>query len=316
MTKQDSVIISAPPLPDSQGYIAGVRMGDKVLFINHVDMRGKTSADAMRAVEDTGDREVELVVSEKEEKGPEMVKSFRLRKKKSSKSSLSYELIAASNQKKVGYIRLKEFDGRSGGDMADALKHLSSSDLLLLDLRGNPGGLLQEAIEISGYLLENVEGEPSKKVAWVQTRAGDLETILVPNGKTIDAETPLIVVVDRRTASASEVLTGSLQDYCRAYVIGSNKRSFGKGLIQGAFPLSDGSGLMLTIAKYFTPDFHDIQSQGIRPDETANLMSLRASLASGGLIPDSDALKDNMAECRASKTTAKMQQGPRRGGGY
>uniref|UniRef100_A0A7S4KQ54 PDZ domain-containing protein n=2 Tax=Guillardia theta TaxID=55529 RepID=A0A7S4KQ54_GUITH len=138
MTKQDSVIISAPPLPDSQGYIAGVRMGDKVLFINHVDMRGKTSADAMRAVEDTGDREVELVVSEKEEKGPEMVKSFRLRKKKSSKSSLSYELIAASNQKKVGYIRLKEFDGRSGGDMADALKHLSSSDLLLLDLRGNP----------------------------------------------------------------------------------------------------------------------------------------------------------------------------------
>ena len=158
----------------------------------------------------------------------------------------------------VGYIRLTQFSANAPAEVADAINQLEEqgADAYVLDLRNNPGGLLQAGIEIARLWLDK------GTVVYTVNRQGMLGSFEA--NKPALTEDPLVVLVNQGTASASEILAGALQDNGRAKLVG--EKTFGKGLIQSLFDLSDGSGLAVTVAKYETPNHHDIHKLGITPD--------------------------------------------------
>ena len=158
----------------------------------------------------------------------------------------------------VGYIRLTQFSANAPAEVADAISRLKEqgAQAYILDLRNNPGGLLQAGIEIARYWLN--EGT----IVYTVNRQGTLGSF-EDDGPAL-TEDPLVVLVNQGTASASEILAGALQDNHRAQLVG--EKTFGKGLIQSLFDLSDGSGLAVTVAKYETPNHRDIHKLGIKPD--------------------------------------------------
>lgn len=159
---------------------------------------------------------------------------------------------------RVGYLRLSQFNGNAVEKLAEAIRDLADqgAEGYLLDLRNNPGGLLQAGIEIARLWL------PRGTVVYTVNRQGILDSFEAFGQAITDA--PLVVLVNEGTASASEILAGALQDNGRAALVGST--TFGKGLIQSLFDLSDGAGLAVTVAKYETPAHHDINKLGISPD--------------------------------------------------
>lgn len=160
----------------------------------------------------------------------------------------------------IGYIRLGQFNGNAVEDIRTAITGLEQQQAngYILDLRNNPGGLLQAGIDIARLWLD--EGT----IVYTVNRQGILESFEA--GAAAITQKPLIVLVNGGTASASEILAGALQDNHRAQLVGET--TFGKGLIQSLFDLSHGSGLAVTVAKYETPDHHDINKLGITPDRT------------------------------------------------
>ncbi len=158
----------------------------------------------------------------------------------------------------IGYIRLNQFNANAANEMAEAIKTLEAknADAYVLDLRGNPGGLLQSGIEIARMWL------PEGAIVYTVDRHGIQESFQANNSAlTTD---PLVILTDGGTASASEVLSGALHDQKRAKLLGT--KTFGKGLVQSLFTLDDGAGLAVTIAHYETPNHTDIHKSGIKPD--------------------------------------------------
>lgn len=164
---------------------------------------------------------------------------------------------------KVGYIRLVQFSANAASEMSAAIKDLEKQQVTgyILDLRSNPGGLLFASVDIARMWLE--EGTIVSTVdRWGET---DRERA----SKAALTDKPLVILVDGGSASASEILSGALQDNHRALLVGT--KTFGKGLVQSVRGLGDGSGLAVTIAKYFTPDGRDINKEGIHPDVEVSL---------------------------------------------
>ncbi|WP_342662846.1 carboxyl-terminal processing protease CtpC [Baaleninema simplex] len=163
----------------------------------------------------------------------------------------------------VGYIRLTQFSQLATEEMRDAIRELEDRgvEAYVLDLRANPGGLLQASIEIARMWLD--EG----KIVSTVDRQG-ISEVQRANGRAL-TDKPLVVLVDGGSASASEILSGALQDNDRAVLVGT--QTFGKGLVQSVRPVGNGSGLAVTIAKYFTPNGRDINQEGIPPDIESEL---------------------------------------------
>jgi carboxyl-terminal processing protease len=159
----------------------------------------------------------------------------------------------------IGYIRLSQFSANATQEVAQAIKKLQKQGAAsyILDLRNNPGGLLQAGIDIARLWL------PDGTVVYTVNRQGLQDSFTAMGEALTDA--PLAVLVNPGTASASEILAGALQDNGRALLVG--EKTFGKGLIQSLFELSDGSGLAVTVAKYETPNHKDIHKLGIIPDQ-------------------------------------------------
>jgi carboxyl-terminal processing protease len=168
--------------------------------------------------------------------------------------------------KQIGYLRLSQFNANATTELAKAIKHLEGqgAEGYILDLRNNPGGLLQAGIEIARLWLEQ------GTIVYTVNRQGVQDSFEAVGQALTDD--PLVVLVNQGTASASEILAGALQDNGRAQLVGD--RTFGKGLIQSLFELSDGSGLAVTVAKYETPSHRDIHRQGIMPDRPVPLEPL------------------------------------------
>jgi carboxyl-terminal processing protease len=159
----------------------------------------------------------------------------------------------------IGYIRLNTFMANDASDeIKQALIKFKGKDGLILDLRGNPGGLLPNAIDIGSMFIK--EGP----IVHVVNREGKKDSYKASGKVVVDAKIPVAVLVDGGSASASEILGGALQDTHRAVLIGT--KTFGKGLVQTVHPLSDGSGVAITTNKYLTPKGHDIHKKGIEPD--------------------------------------------------
>ena len=170
-----------------------------------------------------------------------------------------YTALDTNTDKKVGYVRLNQFSANAAQEIARGVNELEKqgAEAYILDLRNNPGGLLQAGVEIARMWLDN------GTIVYTVNRQGALGSF--DSNSEILTSDPLVVLVNQGTASASEILAGALQDNGRALLVG--EKTFGKGLIQSLFELPDGAGLAVTVAKYETPNHTDINKLGIMPDD-------------------------------------------------
>jgi carboxyl-terminal processing protease len=242
-------ILSATP--GAPGHRAGLRYGDAIVAIDKQNVDDWTSQQVMHRVRGEKGEPVEITV---ERAGTPNPITVRVRRDEVKLPSVRNAFIAG--QGGTGYIALTGgFSSKTDEELTEALAQLKLEGMrqLVLDLRRNPGGLLDEAIKVSTRFLA-----PGEKILEVRGRdeESSAHTYEVPNNN--EPETiPMVVLVDRETASASEIVAGALQDHDRALIVGEN--TFGKGLVQGVFRLWGGTGLVLTTAKYYTPTGRSIQ---------------------------------------------------------
>ncbi|XP_058199141.1 carboxyl-terminal-processing peptidase 1, chloroplastic isoform X5 [Rhododendron vialii] len=232
--------------------------GDEVLAVNGVDVKGKSAFEVSSLLQ--GPNETFVTVQVKHGNcGP--VQSIEVQRQLVARTPVLYRLEQIENGATfVGYVRLKEFNALARKDLFTAMKRLQDlgASSFILDLRDNRGGLVQAGIEIAKLFLN--EGETV-----IQTVGRDAQyqtNIIAETAPLVTA--PVIVLVNKNTASASEIVASALHDNCRAVLVG--ERTFGKGLIQSVFELHDGSGVIVTIGKYVTPNHMDINGNGIEPD--------------------------------------------------
>jgi carboxyl-terminal processing protease len=254
-TKQLTVI---EPIPNSPAMEAGLKAGDHIVSIDGKPTEKMTLEQASSKIKGKLGTEVKLKISRENKPAFEVAIS----RAQIELPSVSYNLNQEQGSK-VGYIKLDEFSSHAAEQMKVAIADLTKQNAsgFVLDLRGNPGGLLFSGVEIARMWM--AKGEI---VSTIDRKGGNEK--FSANGKAL-TDLPLVVLVDGYSASASEILTGALKENHRATVVGS--RTYGKGTVQSVHSLSDGSGLAVTIAHYYPPSGVDINKKGIAPDIKVDL---------------------------------------------
>jgi len=252
------VIVS--PIEGSPAYQAGIKAKDRIISIDKIDTKGMDIEKAVNLIRGKKGTQVILGISRN---GKIFYKSL-MRKKIEIRSVVS----KINNTKEgylVGYVRIKQFNANASREMKDTLLDYENKDVAgyVLDLRSNPGGLLDSSIDISRQFIN--------KGIIVSTLSKDgLKEVKKANGSALTNK-PLVVLVNEGSASASEIVSGAIRDNQRGKLVG--KKTFGKGLVQSMRALVDGSGLTVTVAKYLTPNGTDINKFGITPDLEINMNS-------------------------------------------
>ena len=251
-------IVTLDTIPNSPALRAGLQSGDRILEIDDRSTRGMNVEQAAGLIRG----EVGTSVILKVERNGEAPFEVTLVRSRIELPTVSYN-IRQEEQTRIGYIQLDEFNAHAAEQMYRALQDLNREnvDAFVLELRSNPGGLLNISVEIARMWLDR------GKIVSTVDRRGKNEIIEATGMAMTDR--PLAVLVDENSASASEILAGALQDNGRATIIGA--QTFGKALVQAVNSLSDGSGLAVTIAHYYTPKGTDINKTGITPDITVQL---------------------------------------------
>eukprot|EP00177_Eucheuma_denticulatum_P001403 GFKZ01002541.1.p1 GENE.GFKZ01002541.1~~GFKZ01002541.1.p1 ORF type:complete len:519 (+),score=75.17 GFKZ01002541.1:132-1559(+) len=302
------LIVATNPAPGTPAANAGIVRGDVMLAVDGVSVVNIPPFEVSHMMQGREGTDIQI---ELREKG-----TVRLTRSFQQKRPSVREKLVDSEDGKLGYIRLDEFRASAREEVGDAARRLldKGAQWLLLDLRGNGGGVFEGALEIAG-LFEG-RGVPVVRVLG-QGEANGITDVPVGDevyvsrtvqGESEVGEVELGVVVDGSSASASEVLTGGLRDACRAAVVG--ERTYGKGLIQGVFGLSDGGGLVITVAEYQTPGGGKIQGVGLEPDIERKLGGWgRVGKAMGVERLDETTVKVSRAEIRAAVARCKAQKG-------
>lgn len=248
------------PIPDNPAEAAGILDGDVLIAVDgETILPEMTVEDTVLLIRGEEGKEVILTVVHPGESTPVDIAIIR---QIILLPSVSYRVL--EEDPTIGYIRLGRFSGESAGEIEDAILDLESQSVekLILDLRQNPGGLLNAAVEVSDHFLD--EGPVVYQISKT-----DKEKIFEASNDTIAADLPLVVLTDGATASAAEIVAGALQDRERATLIGL--QTFGKGSVQLVHDLSDGSSIRVTSARWLTPDRHQIDQQGLEPDVAVEL---------------------------------------------
>lgn len=243
---------------DGPAHAAGVRQGDEILSVNGVDVKGKSAFDVSTMLQ--GPKETFVTMEVKHGNcGP--IQTIEVQRQSVARTPVFYRLEKMENGNvSVGYIHIKEFNALARKDLLIALRRLqeSGASYFILDLKDNLGGLVQTGLEVAKLFLEKGE-----MVIYTVGRDPQVQNSIVAETAPLITN-PVIVLVNNRTASASEIVAAALHDNCKAVLVG--ERTFGKGLIQSVFELHDGSGVVVTIGKYVTPNHKDINGNGIEPD--------------------------------------------------
>jgi len=254
ITTRDNAITVVSPIEGTPAYKAGIKAGDRIIKINDEVTGDMTLSDAVKRIRGPKGSSVKLTVRRE---GNDKPLDFNITRDVIPLRSVRHHRLSPD----VGYVRISNFQSKTERDLKKALKDIEEEGPLkglILDLRNNPGGLLNQAIKVSDMFLD--EG------LIVSTKGRDpsqnMEVAAHPGQPSRDY--PMIVLVNEGSASASEIVAGALQDNKRALVLGT--KTFGKGSVQTILPLSDGSGLRLTTARYYTPSGNSIQLKGIIPD--------------------------------------------------
>ncbi|MEH1964990.1 carboxyl-terminal processing protease CtpA [Nostoc sp.] len=243
------------PIAGSPADKAGIRPRDRILKIEGVSTENLTLDEAATRMRGPSGSLVTLLI----ERDGEAETEIRLTRDRIALNPVVSELRVSTEGTSIGYLRLTQFNANASTELAHAISSLEKkgATAYILDLRNNPGGLLQSGIEIARLWLD------SGTIVYTVNRQG-IQGSFEAFGPALTND-PLVILVNQGTASASEILAGALQDNGRAQLVGET--TFGKGLIQSLFELSDGSGLAVTIAKYETPQHRDINKLGIKPDK-------------------------------------------------
>ena len=246
------------PIDDTPASKAGLKAGDYIVKINDTQVQGKSLSEAVDLMRGPVGSSIELTVRRRGEK---KALTFNITREIIEIQSVKSELL----EENIGYIRLTSFNENSSDQIEKQIEELKKNKNLnsfILDLRNNPGGLLNQAIRISDFFLENGEIVSTKS-----RKKSDNRKWFAKKGDITDGKT-LLVLINYGSASASEIVAGALKDHKRAIVIGEN--SYGKGSGQSIIPLKNKGAIRLTVAKYYLPSGKSISEVGVRPDIEVN----------------------------------------------
>lgn len=255
ITIKDGLLTVITPIEDTPAWKAGIKAGDRIVKINNELTRDMTLTDAVKKMRGAvGEQLVLAVLRESEKK----ILEFKIIRDIIKIKAVKDPKILEDG---IGYIRLVEFREETLHEFNAALGSLYKQGMnaFVLDLRNNPGGLLESAVRISEKFIE-----PGKLIVYTKGRKASQNLEFFSRAKDSIIDVPMVVLINEGSASGSEIVAGCLQDYKRAILIGT--KSFGKGSVQTIVPLSDGSALRLTTSKYFTPLGRQIHGKGVMPD--------------------------------------------------
>jgi carboxyl-terminal processing protease len=265
---KDGILTVISPIEDTPAFRAGLKSNDQILKIDDKFTKDLTIMEAVKRMRGEKGTKVTLTIMRE---GFERPKEFSLVRDIIQVKSVKFKVLDDG----YGYVRIAQFQEKTSDDLQKALASLNESSKgkmngLVLDLRNDPGGLLDQAVKVSEAFLD--EG---KLVVYTEGREKDAQMRFVSRKGDKQANYPIVVLINSGSASASEIVAGALQDHKRAVVMGV--QSFGKGSVQTIIPLSDNSGLRLTTARYFTPSGRSIQAKGITPDIVVEKMELAST---------------------------------------
>jgi carboxyl-terminal processing protease len=267
ITVKDGILTVISPIEDTPAFKAGIKAGDQILKIDDKFTKDLTVTDAVKRMRGVKGTKVTLTIMRE---GFEKTKEFVLERDIIQVKSVKYKVLDDG----YGYVRISQFQEKTDDDLEKALRALEPDHKplkgLVLDLRNDPGGLLDQAVRVCEHFVD--EG---KLIVYTEGREKDSQMRFTSRKGGKEGNYPIVVLINSGSASASEIVAGCLQDHKRAVVMGTS--SFGKGSVQTIIPLSDNSGLRLTTARYFTPSGRSIQAKGITPDIVAERMELTTS---------------------------------------
>ena len=258
LDESSQTITVVSPIKNSPALEAGIQAGDQIIAIDGNPTQGMSVEKAAEQIRGNVGTQITLRIRRNR------IEDFDVTL---TRARIELEAVVhrlnSEGPSQVGYIRLREFNSHAAEQMQAAIEELQQqqADSFVLDLRGNPGGLLRSSIEIARMWMD------SGAIVSTVDRDGDRQEVRANNTALTDL--PMVILVDENSASASEIVAGAMKDNQRATIMGT--RTFGKALVQSVFSLSDGSGIAVTIAHYYTPNGTDISRKGVMPDVTLDL---------------------------------------------
>ncbi len=303
VTMENGLVRVVSPIDDTPAFRAGIQAGDYIVKIDDEAVMGLTLSDAVEKMRGKVGAPIDLVINREGEDAPIEVTLVR--------DVIQIKSVRSRVEGNVGYIRVTTFSQNTGPGVRDAIKDIKKElgnkvTGYVLDLRNNPGGLLSQAIEVSDAFLDKGE-----IVSQRGRYEDDTQRSNATPGDLTDG-VPLVVLINGGSASASEIVSGALQDHRRAIILGT--QSFGKGSVQTVIPLPGNGAMRLTTARYYTPSGRSIQAQGITPDievepakvESYSSIRLRESDLHGAL--DKDTQKDPRKDARKAANDNKNSE--------
>lgn len=251
---KDNTLTVIAPIEDTPAYTAGIKAGDRIIKINDQNTRGMELTEAVNKMRGPKGTSVKITIVREGWKEPRDFNIVRdVIKVKSVKSKIIEE--------NIGYVKLTQFQEQTASDLSVALGKLNETKIgaLIIDLRNNPGGLLNSAVDVASQFLPR-----GNLVVYIKDKAGEKQDYKTSSNYPNYEKITIVVLVNQGSASASEIVAGALKDWHRAVILGT--QTFGKGSVQSVIPLSDGSAIRLTTARYYTPEGISIQNTGITPD--------------------------------------------------
>ncbi len=300
ITVKDGVLTVVSPIEDTPAFKAGILAGDQILKIEGELTKSLTLFDSVKRLRGPKGTKVTITIMRE---GLTKPRDYTLIREVIPIRSVRHELL----EKQYGYIRLSQFQEKTDVEFDKALKALEEESKgslrgLILDLRNNPGGLLDQAVKISDRFIE------SGLIVSMEGRREEQKMRFNAHAQGTITRYPLVVLINGGSASASEIVAGAIQDHGRGILLGT--QTFGKGSVQTIFPLKDGSGLRLTTAKYFTPSGRSIQAKGILPDIT--IKPSRPEEEKEAVVPKMPAEKDLERHLEIEKVVPREKEKPKK----
>ncbi|MFP4392181.1 MAG: S41 family peptidase [Desulfohalobiaceae bacterium] len=251
ITLQDNRLTVVSAIEDTPAFEAGLQAGDMILEIDGESTQDISIMDAVSKIRGPKGSEVELTILSE---GADSPKTVTIKRDLIPVHSVKTQVL----EEDYLYVRITNFNERTTRELEEVVQEVEDLQGLILDLRNNPGGVLEQAVSVADLFLE--EG----KIVYTKGKMEKAQMSFSAKDQKLDLKTPMVVLINSGTASGSEIVAGALQDHKRALIVG--EQSFGKGSVQTMIPLADGSGIKMTTAKYYTPKDRSIQAEGIVPD--------------------------------------------------
>lgn len=251
---EDGLILVVTPIDDTPAEKAGIRAGDLIVSLDGEAVMGMTLSDAVEKMRGAPGTDIELEIRRRNEK--ELL-TFTLTRAEIKVASVRTEMLSGG----IGYVRITQFQENTGTELSSAVEDWRDAGNLngiILDLRNNPGGVLDAAVDVVDSFISQ------GRIVYTKGRVPSAEMSYSATNHTAAGKTPVVVLINGGSASASEIVAGALQDHQRAVIVGT--QSFGKGSVQSVLPITEDSAIKLTTARYFTPNGRSIQAKGITPD--------------------------------------------------